>query len=103
VSYEGLTAEFARKEGVAFLIRGLRNARDLAYERELAHGNEVLGQGLKTVFLLASGPNVAISSRMVRQVLRLGGLEAGLAFLPEELHADFTAWWPLQGGGENGT
>ncbi len=94
IAYEELTAEFALKQHVAFLVRGLRNARDLAYERELAHGNEVLGHGLKTVFFLATGQNVPISSRMVRQVLRVGGLEAALPFVPEELHAELRAWWP---------
>ncbi len=83
-SYAGLTADFARAEGVQVLVRGLRSCEDLAAERELALGNEALGSGLPTIFLLAPGAGATVSSRLVRQLIAAGELEAAAAFVPEE-------------------
>jgi pantetheine-phosphate adenylyltransferase len=88
VTYEGLTASFAAKERIPFIVRGLRDERDLSYEKELARGNETLG-GIKTLFFLATGTHAFVSSRLVREIVRLGGVEAALPFLPDEIHATF--------------
>ncbi len=83
-SYAGLTADFARAEGVQALVRGLRSCEDLAAERELALGNEALGSGLPTIFLLASGAGAQVRSHLVREMIAAGELEAAEAFVPEE-------------------
>jgi len=88
-AYRGLTARFARERGATVLVRGLRDARDLAYERELACGNEVLGHGLTTVFLLAPGVESAVSSRLVREIVHAAGPEAALPLLPGEIRETF--------------
>lgn len=91
VTYTGLTADFALRHGVSVLVRGLRHEGDLALEKELASGNERLalaasGRELVTVFFLAAGPFAEISSRLVREIIRGGGVEAALPFLPEAVH-----------------
>ena len=87
--YEGLTATCAVNENARFLVRGLRDARDLAYEKELAYGNELLANGLRTVFFIASHDHYTVSSRLVREVIRCGGGEAALPFVPVEIHDQF--------------
>ena len=89
VSYEGLTSAFALTQGARYLVRGLRDEKDLAYERELAYGNELLANGLRTVFFIASHDHYTVSSRLVREVIRCGGGEAALPFVPVEIHDQF--------------
>lgn len=69
-SYEGLTADFADRQGIHFLLRGLRNGLDLEYERPIAAVNKHLNSKLETVFLLASGETSHVSSTIVREAIR---------------------------------
>lgn len=48
--YEGLCADYCRKLGNAVIVKGLRNASDLAYEQEIAEVNMQLA-GIETLFL----------------------------------------------------
>ncbi len=89
VTYEGLTAHFARRERVDFLVRGLRDASDVVYEKELAYGNQSLGDGLRTVFFLTTGPNSWVSSRLVRELIKRGGPRHALPYLPPEAAEEF--------------
>jgi pantetheine-phosphate adenylyltransferase len=77
-SYSGLTVDFARENGVGYLLRGLRNAEDLEYERTVDMINERLGSQMETVFLLSSPQQVHVSSSLVRQVIQYGGDLGGL-------------------------
>lgn len=77
-SYSGLTIDFARKQGANFLLRGLRNADDMDYERTVDLINQRLGSEMETVFLLASPNYLHISSSLVRQVIQYGGDLSGL-------------------------
>jgi len=86
VAYEGLTAAFALSNGVAVIVRGLRDAGDLPYERELAMGNAALGRGLPTVFFLGEGSHGSVSGRLVREIIESAGLEAALSFIPSCCH-----------------
>ena len=85
VAYEGLTARFARENDVSFLVRGLRNVHDLEYEKEAAYGNDVLGKGLKTVFLFSGTEHATLSSRLVREVIAHGGVRAAQRFIPASI------------------
>ncbi|MEL6651460.1 MAG: pantetheine-phosphate adenylyltransferase [Bacteroidota bacterium] len=80
-SYEGLTIEFAREQGARFLLRGLRNPQDLAYEQPIELINKHMDPEIEVVHLLSSPQYVAISSTIVREVLRFNGKVEGL--LPE--------------------
>lgn len=77
-SYSGLTIDFAGEQGVNFLLRGLRNAEDLEYERTVDLINQRLGSEMETVFLLSSPNYLHVSSSLVRQVIQYGGDLGGL-------------------------
>ena len=72
-TFKGLTAEFARETGAAYLLRGLRNSPDFEYEKPIAYGNQYLNPTLETVFLLTSPTLGAISSTIIREIHRFGG------------------------------
>jgi pantetheine-phosphate adenylyltransferase len=79
-TFRGLTAEFAREVGAAYLLRGLRNSLDFEYEKPIAYGNQHVNPDLETVFLLTSPTLGAISSTIIRDIHRFGGNVD--AFLP---------------------
>ena len=72
-SFEGLVAEFARRIGATFLVRGLRAVGDFEYEFQMALMNRQLCPGLETVFLVPGQGLSYISSSLVREVARYGG------------------------------
>lgn len=72
-SWTGLTVDFLRKEGLRWLVRGLRNSGDLEWERTIAWNNAILYPGCETVFLQTSAEYMGISSTLVREILRYGG------------------------------
>ncbi len=65
-----LLAEYARRIGATALIRGVRNAQDLAYEQSLAQVYHHLNPQLETVLLMAEPATAWISSTVVREMLR---------------------------------
>lgn len=71
-AYQGLTAEFARKKGARFLLRGLRNTTDFEYENSIAQANRSVFNGLETVLLITSPELAYISSSVVRDLHRHG-------------------------------
>ena len=73
VTYDGLTVDFALQEGVNFLLRGLRNPADFAFEKAIAQANREMTPELETVFLLTSARFAYLSSSIVRQVFNYGG------------------------------
>jgi pantetheine-phosphate adenylyltransferase len=81
--FENLTAHYCMRIGAKFLIRGLRNASDFDYEKTISQLNDIVGQGVDTLFLI-SRPNFShISSTIVREIIRGGG-DVG-PFLPPEV------------------
>jgi pantetheine-phosphate adenylyltransferase len=72
-SWEGLTVDYLRKEGMRWLVRGLRNSGDLEWERTISWNNAILYPGCETVFLQTSAEYMGISSTLVREILRYGG------------------------------
>ncbi len=73
ITYEGLTVDFAREQGVQFLLRGLRNPADFEFEKAIAQANREMVPDLETVFLLTSARYAYISSSIVREVYDHGG------------------------------
>ena len=72
MTYTGLTVDFCKKEGVGFILRGLRNPADFGFEKAIAHTNRKLDK-IETVFLLTSSGKSFISSSIVRDVIRNNG------------------------------
>lgn len=71
--YDGLTGEFARQRGAQFLLRGMRNTVDYEYERNMMLVNQKLFPEITTVLLFTPPQFVAVSSSMIREIIRFGG------------------------------
>lgn len=71
MAYDDLTIDFARRVGAGFIVRGLRSVKDFEYERDVAAMNKRLG-GLETVLLLTEPQHAAISSSVVRELIKYG-------------------------------
>jgi pantetheine-phosphate adenylyltransferase len=71
--FEGLLVEFARAEGTLTVIRGLRAISDFEFEFQMALMNRRLEPQFETVFLTPREDCTFISSRIVKEVARLGG------------------------------
>jgi pantetheine-phosphate adenylyltransferase len=69
----GLLVDGAARLGARTVVRGVRNANDLEYERQMAHTNRALAPWLDTVFLLSAPEHAHVSSTLVRQIARMGG------------------------------
>jgi pantetheine-phosphate adenylyltransferase len=72
-TFSELTAEFARRNGSRYLLRGLRNTTDFEYENSIAQVNRHLNPDLESVFLITSPSFASISSSIIREVHRYNG------------------------------
>ncbi|MHB1312004.1 MAG: pantetheine-phosphate adenylyltransferase [Gemmatimonadaceae bacterium] len=72
-AFHGLLVEFALKNDVPMVIRGLRAVSDFEYEYQMALMNRHLAPTLETVFMVPSLDTTYISSSMVREVAKFGG------------------------------
>ena len=79
----GLTVEFARQEGVAAILRGLRAVSDFEYEFQLALMNRRLERHIQTVFLMTDYQWLYISSTMIKSAAAAGADIRGL--VPENV------------------
>lgn len=70
--YEGLTVNFCKQVGAKYLIRGLRNANDFEFEKNIAQMNKAIS-GIDTVFFITDPELSAISSTVLRDIYRNGG------------------------------
>ena len=77
-TFDGLLVDFAAKRGASVILRGIRAISDYEYELQMALMNRRLNSGIETVFLMAGEAYSFISSRLVREVIRLGGNISGL-------------------------
>jgi len=82
-SYEGLTANFCNKIDARYLIRGLRNSSDFAYEKTISQMNHIVGDGIETIFIISQPQYSHISSSIVREIIKGKGDVS--AFLPPEV------------------
>lgn len=72
-SFNGLLVDFARQSEAKAVIRGLRAVSDFEFEFQMALMNRSLEPELEALFLMPSEEYSYISSRMVKEVARLGG------------------------------
>lgn len=82
--FEGLTVDFCRKNDAQHIIRGLRNAGDFEYEIAIAAMNRTMWDQVDTVFLAADPRYTALSSTIVREIIKNKGDVS--QFLPEGVH-----------------
>ena len=84
VSFRGLLVDFAKSQGDAVIVKGLRAVSDYEYEIQMAQMNHRLA-GVETLFM-ATSPNWSfLSSSLVKEVAQLGGNVSGL--VPEHVRA----------------
>ena len=69
--YDTLTMDFAQGVGATALLRGVRSVKDFEYERDIADINLRLG-GIDTVLLVSEPEYAAISSSVVRELMKYG-------------------------------
>ena len=87
-AYSDLTVDFARREGAAYIIKGVRSAKDFEYEREQADINRQLS-GVDTLLLYADPQLSSVSSSMVRELIHFGqDVSRYLPQISESLSAD---------------
>jgi pantetheine-phosphate adenylyltransferase len=77
-SFDGLLVEYAAHCGASVIIRGIRAVSDYEYELQMALMNRRLRPDIETVFLMASEAHSFLSSKLVKEVIRLGGKITGL-------------------------
>lgn len=71
--YEGLTVDFCKRIGAAYLLRGLRTAADFEFERAIAQVNNAMAPEIESVFLLTIPEHSMVNSTIVRDIIRSGG------------------------------
>jgi pantetheine-phosphate adenylyltransferase len=71
--YAGLTLSVAREVGATVIIRGLRAVADFEFEFQMTAMNQQLDRDIDTVFLMADPRHQAIASRLVKEIVTLGG------------------------------
>ena len=70
---DGLLVDFAAAEDAFVVIRGLRAVSDFEFEFQLALMNRKLNERVETIFLTPKEEYTFLSSRIVKEVGRLGG------------------------------
>jgi pantetheine-phosphate adenylyltransferase len=77
-TFDGLTVDYAARVKASAVLRGIRALSDYEYELQMALMNRKLRPELETVFMMPAEKYSYLSSRLVREVARLGGDIGGL-------------------------
>ena len=77
-SFDGLLVDHAAAQEATVLLRGIRAISDYEYELQMALMNRRLRPDIETIFMMASETYSFISSRLVKEVVSLGGNISGL-------------------------
>jgi pantetheine-phosphate adenylyltransferase len=84
-TFDGLLVDYARRKRATVIVRGLRAVSDFEYEMQMALMNRRLNPDVETVFMMPAEPYTYVSSRLVKEVVALGGTVHGL--VPEVVEA----------------
>lgn len=76
--FEGLLVDYAMKMNAKAVLRGIRAISDYEYELQMALMNRKLQPQLETVFMMPAEAYSYLSSRLVKEIFRLGGSVTGL-------------------------
>ncbi|HEX7706517.1 MAG TPA: pantetheine-phosphate adenylyltransferase [Thermoanaerobaculia bacterium] len=72
-SFSGLLVDFMRRTDAKVVIRGIRAVSDYEYELQMALMNRGLLPDAETIFMIPAVEYTFVSSRLVKEVFRLGG------------------------------
>ncbi len=84
-SYQGLLVEYAEKNNLATIIKGLRAISDFEFEFQMALINKKLNRNVDTMFMMTDYKYSFISSSLVKEVASYGGDIKGL--VPPQVYA----------------
>ena len=73
ISFQSLTTDLCKKYKSNIILRGLRAVSDFEYEFQLAGMNRKLNKNIETIFLMSDVENQIISSRFVKEIIKLKG------------------------------
>ncbi len=76
--FDGLLVDYARQRGARVILRGIRAISDYEYELQMAMMNRKLEPEIETVFMMPAEAYSYLSSRLVREIARLGGPLQGM-------------------------
>ena len=82
-AFSGLLVDYAVEKGATVIIRGLRAVADFEYEFQMTMMNRHLKPQVQTIFMMTGESHFYTSSRLVKEVVSLGGNVAGL--LPDNV------------------
>jgi len=88
-SFEGLLVEYAAARKAKAIVRGLRAVSDFEFEFQLALMNRKLNENVETIFMMPKDTYTFLSSRIVKEIARLGGDVA--VFVPDHVQAALRA------------
>lgn len=77
-TFDGLLVDYVTRKKAHAVLRGIRAISDYEYELQMALMNRKLAPSIETVFLMPSVKYSYLSSRLVKEVYRLGGAVTGL-------------------------
>jgi len=76
--FDGLLVSYARDVGASAIVRGVRAVSDFEYEFQMALMNRRLDESIETVFMMPAEAYSYVSSRLVKEVVALGGSVRGI-------------------------
>jgi pantetheine-phosphate adenylyltransferase len=77
-TFDGLLVDYARRKKAGVIVKGLRAVSDFEYEMQMALMNRRLNPDVETVFMMPTEPYTYVSSRLVKEVVALGGSVKGI-------------------------
>ena len=86
MAYSGLTTDLCKETGASYIIRGLRTATDMEYEKSVTLVNKVMSPKVETIFILTLPEHSAINSSMIKEILKYGGDISG--FVPAKMQIE---------------
>ena len=88
-SFDGLLVSYVESRSAQAVVRGLRAVSDFEFEFQLALMNRKLNERIETIFMMPKDTYTFLSSRIVKEIARLGG-DVG-CFVPEPVRQALSA------------
>ena len=77
-TFDGLLVDYVERRKAQVIVRGLRAVSDFEFEFQMALMNQRLNPNIQTVFMMPAEQYTYISSRLIKEVFKLGGRVHGL-------------------------
>jgi len=97
--FTGLLVDYVERRGGQAILRGLRAVSDFEFEFQLALMNRKLNQQVETIFMMPKDTYTFLSSRMIKEIARLGGEVA--CFVPPPVRDALRKRLSEAGGSDN--